>query len=829
MTALTIGSLNNGALDLEHLADFATSDKLKVTDRLGNSKLSIAGFGGEIDLILDRAERSVDEKLKGMGYMPSVPYTAGIEVVERLQTVQYLGVAYAPLLDRLPFVTGVNFDPTAWQVVQGVAGADLAAARGAGLVGVDGSTAYDAIYSGLFSRAIKLDGTRPLAITPRVPGPGNGNFSIGIVVSPASLVNSPGLFGGLAGSPQMRITATGQVRITATSIADIGLSDAALPVRANARNFIMYSRWDGTGHLSINGELAGTWPDTTVYAGDTAFIGSPDGVQAFFAGMVADAWISTQALTVADATDILNNGMSAARRAACSYAMGVASMAAPLVVGPAALTTRCTVLPLTGALAIGAQIVADTYPSRTPRSGPLYLFGDSQTFGFNASGSAVYTDTTISRLLQAYRWPDIYASAGGRSLSVQNFGVTGSGLRFIGGQPMSAVWAWQTQFYSMGQLPINWAGTCAMTNGWNDCTGAGAASDELLRVMRRAMEACTARAVINDFGGVTTAGAYRVAPQAVAGWSCTGTDEVLTSPSEGCNPFPISGSAVNAVIRKIRLAPAQYIEFTVLAVERLALFLEAFSAGAPFTISVNGDAVHTDSCATTIPDFWPMVVWLENVTPGDVVRITAGGTAGQSVIWHATGYVAAVTAAPDRAVIVCTTSGNPNNHTVNNIQRVGQQALMAARTHADMGVLFADLASSWQVGDNDGQDPDHISPQGNLRLARALGQAVPVAPVRPEWVVDLGYRQVFAGIFPTAYASLDYPNIPPGIAHDEFVFVAGAKPGKPVLIGVLAANPGLLANAWVDSLNTVTLRLTNVSAVSIDPAGTTYQLTVVNI
>ena len=768
---------------------------------------------------------NLSTQLATLGYFPPVPYAAGISLTVATQTVQYGANSYAAILTALPFTTSGVFEESKFRLVQGVAGGDLGAARGGRLVGIDGGTAYDAIYAALFSRAIRLDGTRPLAISPRVPGPGVSNFSMGIVVSPDGFSNAPGLFGGLAGSPQLRITATGQVRVTNTAIADIGLSDAAIPVRPRARNLIHYSRAAAIGELSVNGVLVGTWPDATNYGGDVAFIGSPDGVQSYLAGMVADAWISPQAMSLADVADILNNGLGAARRAACSYAMGVTSMAAPLVVAPAALTTRCTVLPPTGALAMGAQMVADTYPSRTPRSGPLYLFGDSQTFCFNASGSPIYTDTTISRLLPAYRWPDIYASAGGRSLSVKNFGVTGSGLRFVGGQPASAGWAWQTQFYSMGQLPINWAGTCAMTNGWNDCTGAGAASDELLRVMRRAMEACTARAVINDFGGVTTAGTYRVAPQAVSGWACTGTDEVLTSPSEECNPFPISGSAVNAVIRKIRLAPAQYIEFTVLAVERLALFLEAFSAGAPFTISVNGDAVHTDSCATTISDFWPMVVWLENVTAGDVVRITAGGTAGQSVIWHAAGYVSAVTAAPDRAVIVCTTSGNPNNHTAGNIQRVGQQALMAARTHADLGVMFADFASSWQVGDSDGQDPDHISPQGNLRLARALGQAVPVAKAHPDWVVDLGYRQ----IFPTRSVTMDFPNIPPGTAHDEPTSVPGARLGRAVLVGRPMPYVGLLADAWVESPGVVRLRLTNSTTAAIDPGAATYRLTVVNL
>lgn len=703
-------------------------------------------------------------------------------------------------------------------------------------------------------RAFDVDGTLSAAVVPRVAALGTSNFTIGCVVYLRSLANSPGLFGGLAGALQVRIAPDGMVSINATSVANVGTSSR--PISTLRWVSLLYTRKDGIGVIDIDGAAVGTFPDATNYSGEIAFLGSADGVNGCLDGLIANTFVSSVPLSKAAriALQTVQNGIPTLEQLAdCNLAMDAAGKRSGLVIGPMPGTKRTVVLPPTG-----AKIALPTNPlpefGNNPRVGNLYISGDSQAYCFNASGSPVYTDTSNARLLSAYRWPDIYATSGGRNLTVHNLGVTGSGLRYVGGQPVSAVYAWQTQFYAMGQMPINWTGTYVMMNGWNDFVGAGAVTNELLRVMRRAMEACTARAVIAGYGGVTTAGAYYVAPLVVAGWVCTGSDETLVPPSEACNPFPISGGGANTSIRKIRLAPGQFLEFTVLDVERIALFFESFSAGAPFTISINGDPLYTDSCATTIGDFWPMVVWLERVNPGDSVRVTAGGVAGQSVIWHAAGYFSAGAIGSDRTVIVATTSGNPNNHTLANIQRVAQQAALAAATHADMGVMYVDFASSWQAGDSDGQDLDHLSPQGNLRLAAALSRAAPIARSQPEWVLDLGagsymsvaeavgafgvvprkltgarLNQIISSFFPSVDALLDYPNIPPGIAHDELINVAGAVMGKAVSVGRPAPNPGLLAEAWVDSPGVVRLRLTNNSSANIDPALAAYRITVLNI
>ena len=60
------------------------------------------------------------------GYLPPVLYEAGISITLALQTVQRGDTTYAPLIERLPFVTGADFDMTAWRVVQGVTASKLA-------------------------------------------------------------------------------------------------------------------------------------------------------------------------------------------------------------------------------------------------------------------------------------------------------------------------------------------------------------------------------------------------------------------------------------------------------------------------------------------------------------------------------------------------------------------------------------------------------------------------------------------------------------------------------------------------------------------------------
>ena len=87
------------------------------------------------------------------GYLPPVPYAAGIKMTLALQTVQLGYVTYAPILEALPFTTSGEFEEAKFRVIQGITGAALAAAIGASLVGCsNGRTVQqqlDMLYYGI--------------------------------------------------------------------------------------------------------------------------------------------------------------------------------------------------------------------------------------------------------------------------------------------------------------------------------------------------------------------------------------------------------------------------------------------------------------------------------------------------------------------------------------------------------------------------------------------------------------------------------------------------------------------------------------------------------
>jgi len=74
------------------------------------------------------------------GYEPPVAYTAGLQMLDASQTVEYLGQVYAPVLADLPFTTSGTFETAKFRLIQGVAGVDLLAPGGALMVGYDGTS-----------------------------------------------------------------------------------------------------------------------------------------------------------------------------------------------------------------------------------------------------------------------------------------------------------------------------------------------------------------------------------------------------------------------------------------------------------------------------------------------------------------------------------------------------------------------------------------------------------------------------------------------------------------------------------------------------------------
>lgn len=80
------------------------------------------------------------------GYLPAVPYGAGIVLTLAMQTVQYLGTTYAPLVGALPFTTSGVFEVGNFRVIQGVSRAEIQDPGGVALVGVRTGQTLGDIY-----------------------------------------------------------------------------------------------------------------------------------------------------------------------------------------------------------------------------------------------------------------------------------------------------------------------------------------------------------------------------------------------------------------------------------------------------------------------------------------------------------------------------------------------------------------------------------------------------------------------------------------------------------------------------------------------------------
>lgn len=124
MAIPTIQQMNNADLDMRHLANIANSPAPTATNRVGAVQKTISGFVSQMNTII-----------QGTGFKAPVPYSAGITITDETTTVSYDGSVYAAQPSKLPFTTGPTFDPTKFRLIQGVAGAVLAAVDGSTLIG----------------------------------------------------------------------------------------------------------------------------------------------------------------------------------------------------------------------------------------------------------------------------------------------------------------------------------------------------------------------------------------------------------------------------------------------------------------------------------------------------------------------------------------------------------------------------------------------------------------------------------------------------------------------------------------------------------------------
>lgn len=94
-----------------------------------------AALANALSAIVAEAEADIAPLIAGLGYMPPVPFAAGLYVDSSRYTVEYDGFTYAPLATVVPFTTTSTFIPGQWRLIQGVVGVDLASSVGASMIG----------------------------------------------------------------------------------------------------------------------------------------------------------------------------------------------------------------------------------------------------------------------------------------------------------------------------------------------------------------------------------------------------------------------------------------------------------------------------------------------------------------------------------------------------------------------------------------------------------------------------------------------------------------------------------------------------------------------
>ena len=99
---------------------------------VGDALLQLLSYSQNLPTILDNKQNKLLEQLQAVvlanGYQVPIAFASGISLTKPNQTVSYGGVVYAPIVDKLPFVTTATFDATQWRVVAGVTQTDLTSA-----------------------------------------------------------------------------------------------------------------------------------------------------------------------------------------------------------------------------------------------------------------------------------------------------------------------------------------------------------------------------------------------------------------------------------------------------------------------------------------------------------------------------------------------------------------------------------------------------------------------------------------------------------------------------------------------------------------------------
>jgi hypothetical protein len=117
MTSITIADLNNAKTDVDHIAAIATSTAQTATDRLGHTKLTMAGAIAAISAFNNRG-----------AWAPATPYILKDIVLES-------GVWYLCVVAHTSSGTFAADVASKWRIFQGITSGELSVAGGSNLIG----------------------------------------------------------------------------------------------------------------------------------------------------------------------------------------------------------------------------------------------------------------------------------------------------------------------------------------------------------------------------------------------------------------------------------------------------------------------------------------------------------------------------------------------------------------------------------------------------------------------------------------------------------------------------------------------------------------------
>lgn len=106
-------------------AEAVAGVRSEVAQVVGAARVESNAVIAEIYAELESVSTESEAILAGMGYLVPVEYSDGLEVISARFTVEHNGTIYAPIPSAIPFVSGVDFDPDRWKMIQGVAASDV--------------------------------------------------------------------------------------------------------------------------------------------------------------------------------------------------------------------------------------------------------------------------------------------------------------------------------------------------------------------------------------------------------------------------------------------------------------------------------------------------------------------------------------------------------------------------------------------------------------------------------------------------------------------------------------------------------------------------------